>query len=76
MRQNISNGYGILIAVLALFAIALIVKWTARLILGVLDYAFLFLVIGSAIWFFTTPPAKRRLLLDGIKMKLSKLFKP
>lgn len=48
--------------VIGLFAIYLILKWTCRLIFGLLDYVILFSIIAAVIWFIKLPKHKKRLL--------------
>lgn len=60
--------------VLALFAFYLIIKWTCRLIFGMLDYALLLAIICAAVWHLKLPVAKRKQIYNTVKSRINSIF--
>lgn len=48
-----------IILVAGLFAVYLILKWTCRLLFGVLDYAILIGIVMAVIWYIRLPKNKK-----------------
>ena len=66
-----SNKYSPLYIVLGLFAIYLILKWTCRLIFGLLDYAIFIGLTVAVVWYIRLPKYRRQQLQERIKTKIS-----
>lgn len=58
-----------------LFAVYFIIKWTCRLLFGLLDYALLIVVILGIVWYLQLPPYRKRELQDRTKQLVQSLFK-
>lgn len=72
--RNISNASPLYI-VLALFAFYLILKWTCRLIFGLLDYAILIGLIAGVIWYCRLPEYKKKHLHEKAKSGIKYIAK-
>lgn len=70
--MNINNRSPLYI-VLGLFALYLILKWTCRLIFGLLDYAILIGVVAVVIWYFRLPKYRRQQLHGRIKTNIKSI---
>ncbi len=57
--------------VLGLFAIYLILKWTCRLIFGLLDYAIFIGFTVAVVWYIRLPKYKRQQLQECIKARIN-----
>lgn len=68
-----TNKYSPLYIVLGLFALYLILKWTCRLIFGLLDYAFLIGLIAVVIWYFRLPKYRKQQLHGQIKANIKSI---
>ena len=55
--------------VLGLFAIYLILKWTCRLIFGLLDYAIFIGFTVGVVWYIRLPKYRRQQLQERIKAR-------
>ena len=71
-----TNNRLLLYIVFGLFAIYLILKWTCRLIFGLLDYAILFAIIGGIIWYFKLPTSRKAELRYKATALIKKLINP
>ncbi len=72
---NTDKRYSLLYIALILFAIYLIIKWTGRLILGILDYALFFAMIAAVIWYIRLPYERKKILQKQIKSNIKLLSK-
>lgn len=59
-----SNKYSPLYIVLGLFAMYLILKWTCRLIFGLLDYAIFIGITVAVVWYIRLPKYRRQHLTN------------
>ena len=66
-----TNNRSPLYIVLGLFAIYLILKWTCRLIFGLLDYAICIGLIAAVVWYIRLPKYRRRQLQEHIKARIN-----
>lgn len=68
-----TNDCSPLYIVLGLFALYLILKWTCRLIFGLLDYAILIGLVAAVIWYLRLPKYKRQQLHERIKTDIKSI---
>lgn len=61
------------IGVLALFAIAAILKWTYRLVFGLLDYGLIIGIVFGVVWYSRLPAVRKRQLQTKVKAKLKSI---
>ena len=66
-----TNNRSPLYIVLGLFAIYLILKWTCRLIFGLLDYAIFIGLIAAVVWYIRLPKYRRQQLQERIKARIN-----
>ena len=62
-----------LYGLLGVFAIYQILKWSCRLIFGLLDYAMLIGAIGGIIWYLRLPAYRKCQLLERIKNNIKSI---
>lgn len=72
--MNTNSRFSLLYLVLSLFALYLIIKWTCRLIFGLLDYAVLICIFCAVVWYFKLPVAKRTQIKDTVKTRINSIF--
>lgn len=72
--MNTNNRPSLLYVVLGLFALYLIIKWTCRLIFGLLDYGLLIGLICAAVWYFKQPQEKRARLNEKVRARIDSIF--
>ncbi|MBD5189739.1 MAG: hypothetical protein HDS95_05615 [Bacteroidales bacterium] len=75
--MKISNkNFGSLWIIALLFFSYLILKWTCRLIFGLLDYALLIVIIGGIIWYLKLPTSRKAELRYKATALIKKLINP
>lgn len=62
--------YKLLLITVSLFAVYLILKWTCRLLFGLLDYALLIGLIAVVVWYVRLPLERKKELQERIKANL------
>lgn len=65
-----TNNRTAIILVLILFALYLILKWTCRLIFGLLDYAILIGLLTAVISFLMLPKHRKQQLIANINARI------
>lgn len=59
--------------VLGLFAVYLILKWTCRLIFGLLDYVIFIGLAVAVVWYIRLPKYKKQQLQERIKARINSI---
>lgn len=72
--MNINSRYSPVYVVVGLLAVYLIIKWTCRLIFGLLDYALLIGIIVGVVWYIRLPREKRARLNNKVKARINSIF--
>ncbi len=72
--MNTNSRFTPLFVVLALFALYLTIKWTCRLIFGLLDYALLIGFLCAIVWYIKLPETKRTQFKNTIKVRIKSIF--
>ena len=62
--------YKLLLITVSLFAVYLILKWTCRLLFGLLDYALLIGLIAVVVWYVRLPLERKKELQERIKANI------
>lgn len=62
--------YKLLLITVSLFAVYLILKWTCRLLFGLLDYALLIGLIVAVVWYVRLPLERKKELQERIKANI------
>lgn len=71
---NTNSRFSPLYIVLALFALYLIIKWSCRLIFGLLDYALLISIICAVVWYIKLPVSKRKQINNKVRARINSIF--
>lgn len=62
--------YKLILIAVSLFAVYLILKWTCRLLFGLLDYALLIGLIAVVVWYVRLPLERKKELQERVKANL------
>lgn len=69
------NSSRSLLFVAALFAVYLIIKWTSRLLFGLIDYAFMILFLIAIVYYLKLPLVRRKQLHLKLKNSVTAIAK-
>ena len=68
--MNSNKTFTIVICIIGLFAVYLTLKWTCRLLFGLLDYALLIGLIVAVVWYVRLPLERKKELQERIKANI------